>query len=71
MLSLAISQSLQVYGIAIVVSMIVAVLIKVLVTLTGRVKRPAAKTLPAPVQAKAEVAVHGSRYSSGCQRWPS
>ena len=56
MLSLAISQSLQVYGIAIVVSMIVAVLIKVLVTLTGRVKRPAAKTLPAPVQAKAEVA---------------
>ena len=57
MLSLAISQSLQVYGIAIVVSMIVAVLIKVLVALTGRVKRPAAKTLPAaPVQAKAEVA---------------
>ncbi len=56
MLSLAISQSLQVYGIAIVVSMIVAVLIKVLVALTGRVKHPVAKAQPAPAQIKTPVA---------------
>ena len=49
----AIWQSLQIYGIAIVISMSVAVLIKVLVAATNKMERPAkvplseaAKTLP-------------------------
>jgi hypothetical protein len=42
MFSLAVIKSLQVYGIAIVVSMVVAVLIKLLVALTSHAK-PAAK----------------------------
>lgn len=42
MFSLAVIKSLQVYGIAIVVSLVVAVLIKALVVLTSRVK-PVAK----------------------------
>lgn len=58
MVSLAIAKALQIYGIAIVISMIVAVLIKVLVAITGSVKKPAAaaqtpqqaSAKPAPVQ---------------------
>ena len=58
MVSLAIAKALQIYGIAIVISMLVAVLIKVLVAVTGSVKKPAtavvpqqASAKPAPVQA--------------------
>jgi len=47
MLSLATIKALQIYGIAIVVSMFVAVLIKVLVVLTSRAK-PVAKVIVAP-----------------------
>jgi hypothetical protein len=55
MFSLATIKALQIYGIAIVISMAVAVLIKVLVVLTSRVKRVATvaavtqKTAAAPV----------------------
>lgn len=56
MLSQTILRALQIYGIAIVISMIVAVMIKVLVTLTGRINRPRVATAvtsvapqPAPV----------------------
>ena len=58
MVSLAIAKALQIYGIAIVISMLVAVLIKVLVAVTGSAKKPAtavvpqqASVKPAPVQA--------------------
>ena len=47
MFSLAVIKSLQVYGIAIIVSMGVAVLIKLLVVLTSRAK-PLAKVAAAP-----------------------
>ena len=47
MLSLATIKALQIYGIAIAVSMFVAVLIKVLVVLTSRSK-PIAKVIAAP-----------------------
>ena len=47
MLSLATIKALQIYGIAIAVSMLVAVLIKVLVVLTSRAK-PIAKVIAAP-----------------------
>ena len=47
MLTAAIIKSLQVYGIAIVVSLVVAVLIKVLVVVTGRMeKRSVAEEVP-------------------------
>ena len=46
MFSLAVIKSLQVYGIAIVVSMVVAVLIKLLVVLTSRVQPVAKKAAP-------------------------
>ena len=52
MFSLAVIKSLQVYGIAIVVSMVVAVLIKLLVVLTSRVQPVAKKAAPV-VQAPA------------------
>lgn len=45
---LATIKALEIYGIAIVISMVVAVLIKVLVVLTGQVKKPA---VAAPVAA--------------------
>ena len=51
MLSDAIVTVMQVYGISIAISMIVAVLIKVLVTLTGRVGQDS-KAAAAPVAAK-------------------
>ena len=44
MLSLAAIKALQIYGISIVIAMIIAVLIKVLVVLTSRVK-PVAKVV--------------------------
>jgi antitoxin (DNA-binding transcriptional repressor) of toxin-antitoxin stability system len=47
MLSLATIKALQIYGIAIAVSMFVAVMIKVLVVLTSRAK-PVAKVIAAP-----------------------
>ena len=47
MVSLAIAKALQIYGIAIVISMLVAVLIKVLVAVTSNVKKPAAAVAPA------------------------
>lgn len=52
MVSLAIAKALQIYGIAIVISMLVAVMIKVLVALTGRVKKPAAAVQAPQVSAK-------------------
>lgn len=61
MLSLATIKALQIYGIAIVISMVVAVLIKVLVAMTSRVKRVATvaavpqKTAAAPTAAKAGI----------------
>ena len=45
MLSAAVIKALQVYGIAIAVSMLVALLIKVMVMLTGQAKRPAAQAM--------------------------
>ena len=48
MFSLAVIKSLQVYGIAIVVSLVVAALIKLLVVVTGRVQ---------PVAKKAAIAI--------------
>ena len=53
MFSLAVIKSLQVYGIAIVVSLVVAVLIKLLVVVTSRVQpvaKKAAPVAPAPVE---------------------
>lgn len=47
MFSVAAIKALQIYGIVIVVSMLVAFLIKVLVTITGKVK-PAEKAEDAP-----------------------
>jgi len=46
MLTAAIIKSLQVYGIAIVVSMLVAVLIKVMVALTSRMEKPKPAEVP-------------------------
>ncbi|MBL8415164.1 MAG: hypothetical protein JNM42_12065 [Propionivibrio sp.] len=56
MLSVATFKALQVYGLAIVVSMLVAVIIKVLVVLTSRTK-PVAKAAVASQQSAAPVAV--------------
>jgi hypothetical protein len=56
MLSVATIKALQIYGLAIVISMLVAVMIKVLVALTSR-KKPVAKAAVAPQQAAAPVAV--------------
>jgi hypothetical protein len=61
MFSLATIKALQIYGIAIVISMAVAVLIKVLVVITSRVKREAKvavvtqKTAVVPAAAKAGI----------------
>ena len=52
MFSLATIKALQVYGIAIVISMVVAVLIKLLVVVTSRVQ-PVAKKLAVAVQTPA------------------
>jgi len=46
MFSLAVIKALQVYGIAIVISLAVAVLIKLLVVLTGRVQPVAKQAVP-------------------------
>ncbi len=51
MLSAAVIKALQVYGIAIVISLIVAVLIKVMVVLTGRVKHRAPQAVAKKVSA--------------------
>ena len=48
MLSLTIIKSIQVYGIVIVISMAVAVLIKTLVFVTGRVEKKAQPAHPQP-----------------------
>ena len=56
MFSLAIFKALQVYGISIVISMLVAVLIKLMVVATGRVKQ-IAKTIDTP-QHVAQPAAH-------------
>lgn len=48
MFSLAVIKALQVYGIAIVISMVVAVLIKLLVVVTSRVQPVAKKAEAAP-----------------------
>lgn len=57
MFSLATMKALQIYGISIVISMFVAVLIKALVTITGRVK-PVAKAAEVPHEV-AEPSVEG------------
>ncbi len=51
MVSVAVIKALQVYGIAIVISLIVAVLIKVMVVLTGRVKHRAPQAVAKTVSA--------------------
>lgn len=53
MLSVATIKALQVYGIAIALSLLIAVLIKVMVVLTGRVNKPAAKAAPLAAAPKA------------------
>ena len=61
MFSLAVIKSLQVYGIAIVVSLVVAVLIKLLVVVTSRVQpvaKPAAAA-PAAQAPRAQVVAPG------------
>ena len=45
MFGLALAKAMQIYGISIAISMLVAVLIKILVALTGRIKRPVAETM--------------------------
>ncbi len=57
MFSIATIKALQIYGIVIVISMFVALLIKVLVAVTGRVK-PAAKAADVP-QTVAEPSAEG------------
>ena len=57
MFSIATIKAFQIYGISIAISMFVAVLIKVLVTVTSRVK-PAAKAMEVP-QMVAEPSVEG------------
>ena len=50
-MSLAILKALQIYGIAIGISLLVAVLIKLMVRITGRLNKPASQTqsaVPAP-----------------------
>ena len=54
MFSLAVIKSLQVYGIAIVVSLVVAVLIKLLVVVTSRVQPVAKKAAPVAVDKPVE-----------------
>lgn len=49
MFTLATIKALQVYGISIVISMLVAVLIKIMVVATSRVKPVAKTTTPKPV----------------------
>lgn len=51
MLSAAVIKALHVYGIAIVISLVVAVLIKVMVVLTGRVKHRAPQAVAKKVTA--------------------
>ncbi len=51
MFSAAVIKALQVYGIAIVISLVVAVLIKVMVVLTGRVKHRAPQAVAKTVSA--------------------
>ena len=55
MFSVATIKALQVYGIAIALSMLIAVLIKVMVVLTSRVNKPAVTTAPAVPAPKAVV----------------
>ena len=64
MISVAVIKAFQVYGIAIAVSMLVAVLIKLMVMFMGRMERPAAR--PAP--SAADVARVPAAASTG---WPS
>ena len=61
MFSVALIKALQVYGIAIALSLLIAVLIKVMVVLTGRVNKPAVKAAPvaAPVVARPAVVAPG------------
>ena len=59
MFSLALIKSLQVYGIAIVISMVVAVLIKLLVVLTGRAKKVATVVAAPPPVAQPVAAAEG------------
>lgn len=58
--SLATLKALQIYGIAIGISMLVAVLIKVMVLVTGRLNKPAAqaKATPQPPAATARTQPH-------------
>ncbi|MDR0378827.1 MAG: hypothetical protein LBI62_02585 [Candidatus Accumulibacter sp.] len=49
MLSVAILKSLQVYGIAAVISILVAILIKLLVGVTGHIEKRARGAAPAPI----------------------
>ena len=51
MFSVALIKSLQVYGIAIALSLLIAVLIKVMVMLTGRVNKPEVKAAPVAANA--------------------
>ena len=58
MFSLAVIKALQIYGIAIAISLFVAVLIKALVNVTGRVEKGAKKTtapLPAPTPESSDI----------------
>lgn len=59
MFSLAVIKSLQVYGIAIVISLAVAVLIKLLVVLTSRVQPVAKQAAPAVQVPVAKVVAPG------------
>ena len=59
MFSLAVIKSLQVYGIAIVISLAVAVLIKLLVVLTSRVQPVAKQAVPVAQAPTAQVVAPG------------
>ena len=59
MFSLAVIKSLQVYGIAIVISLAVAVLIKLLVVLTSRVQPVAKQAVPVAQAPTAKVVAPG------------
>ena len=59
MFSLAVIKALQVYGIAIVISLVVAMLIKLLVVVTSRVQPVAKPAAPAAQAPRAQVVAPG------------
>ena len=64
MFSLATLKALQIYGIAIAISMLVAVLIKVMVLVTGRLNKPAAPANARPQSPTATDRTQSHRHAA-------